>query len=409
MRKYLQIALGILAAIGGFVDIGDLVFTTQAGAAFGYEVLWAVVVGVIGISLFAEMSGRVAAVTQRPVLDVVRQRLGFGVGLATLVAAEVLSLLTLAAEVGGVAVVLRLFFDLPYHLLVPLSVAGLSVIVWILPFEWIERVFGYMGLCLLVYVAAGVHLHPDWSSLGSGFVPHVSGVETARYAYFIVGLVAAALMPYEVYFYSSGGIEERWGTRDLGLNRINAVLGFGLGGIMSIGLVVTAAQLFHPAGVDPEFLGTAALGADITFGQVGLLLALVGMLFAVGGAAIDTALAGAYNLAQFLGWEWGKYRRPSGAPRFTIAWLVMMAMAFVIVSTGVDPVLVTEYSVVLSVVALPFTYLPVLLVARDPAFMGEHVNGRFASALGWFYLVIITLVAFAAIPLMLATNGGSPT
>jgi Mn2+/Fe2+ NRAMP family transporter len=258
-------------------------------------------------------------------------------------------------------------------------------------------------------VAAGVHLHPDWSSLGSGFVPHISGVETARYLYFVVGLVAAALMPYEVYFYSSGAIEERWQPKDLRLNRINAGLGFGLGGIMSVGLMMTAAQLFHPAGIEPEFLGTTALGADITFGQAGLLLALAGMLFAVGGAAIDTALAGAYNLAQFLGWEWGKYRRPSGAPRFTIAWMVMLAIAFVIVSTGVDPVLVTEYSVVLSVVALPFTYLPVLLVARDPAFMGEHVNGRSVNALGWVYLVIITVVAFAAIPLMLATNGGSPT
>jgi Mn2+/Fe2+ NRAMP family transporter len=150
MKRILQVALGILAAIGGFVDIGDLVFTSQAGAAFGYELMWAVVVGVIGIVLFAEMSGRVAAVTQRPVLDVVRQRLGFGIGLTTLIAAEVLSVLTLAAEVGGVAVVLRLLFDLPYQLLVPLSVFGLGLIVWILPFEWIERVFGYLGLCLLV-------------------------------------------------------------------------------------------------------------------------------------------------------------------------------------------------------------------------------------------------------------------
>jgi manganese transport protein len=152
-----------------------------------------------------------------------------------------------------------------------------------------------------------------------------------------------------------------------------------------------------------------ARGADVAFGEVGLRLALVGMVFAVGGAAVDTAFSGAYNISQFLGWEWGKYRRPRGAPRFTVAWLVMFALAFVIVSTGVDPVLVTEYSVVLSVVALPFTYLPVLLVARDPAFMGEHANGRFATGAGWIYLVLITIVAIAAIPLMLATNAGSPS
>jgi manganese transport protein len=409
MRQLLRVALGILAAIGGFVDIGDLVFTTQAGAAFGYELLWAVVLGVVGIVVYAEMSGRVAAVTKRPVLDVVRQRLGFGMGLSTLIAAEILSLLTLTAEVGGIAVVLRLFFDLPYHLLLPVGVGALMLVVWLLPFGWIERLFGYAGLCLVVYVVAAVHLHPDWSSVAGGFVPQVSGTETARYAYFVVGVIAAALMPYEVYFYSSGAVEERWTASDLHLNKLNATLGFGLGGLLAIGLVMTAAQVFYPAGVDPEFLGTAALGANISLGEAGLILALIGMLFAIGGAAIDTALAGAYNLAQYLGWEWGKYRRPGGAPRFTIAWVVMFALAFVIISTGVDPVLVTEYSVVLSVVALPFTYLPVLLVARDRAFMGEHANGRLATSLGWVYLVVITLVAFAAIPLILATNAGSPT
>jgi manganese transport protein len=409
VRQVFQIALGILAAIGGFVDIGDLVFATQAGAVFGYQLLWAVVLGVIGIVVYAEMSGRVAGATQRPVMEAVRQRLGFGTGLAALIAAQVLSLLTLTAEVGGIAVVLRLLLDLPYHLFLPFVVGALLVIIWFLPFGWIERVFGYLGLCLLVFVAAAIHLHPDWSSVGNGFVPSVSGAETARYGYFVVGVIAAALMPYEVYFYSSGVIEERWTTSDLRLNRLNAMLGFGLGGLLSIGLVMTAAQLFHPAGVEPEFLGTVALGANISFGEVGLVLAIIGMLFAIGGAAIDTALAGAYNIAQYLGWEWGKYRRPGGAPRFTVAWLVMLALAFVIVSTGVDPVLVTEYSVVLSVVALPLTYLPVLLVARDPAFMGEHANGRLANALGWIYLVIITVVAFAAVPLILATNAGSPS
>ena len=87
----------------------------------------------------------------------------------------------------------------------------------------------------------------------------------------------------------------------------------------------------------------------------------------------------------------------------------MLAMAYVIVSTGVDPVMVTEYAVVLSVVALPFTYLPVLLVARDRAFMGEHANGRLTSLLGWAYLVLMVPVALAAIPLLFATNAGSPS
>ena len=136
------------------------------------------------------------------------------------------------------------------------------------------------------------------------------------------------------------------------------------------------------------------------------MLALVGIAFAVGGAAIDTAFSAAYNLSQFFGWEWGKYRDRRQAPRFTLAWLTAFALAYVVVSTGVDPIMLTEYAVVFSVVALPLTYLPVLLVSRDPAFMGEYVNGRVSSFFGWLYLAVILVVALAAVPLLIATNAG---
>src|SRR5258708_12256734 len=112
VKKVFQIALGIIAAIGGFVDIGELVFNTQGGADFRYQLLWAVPVGVIGIVVFAEMTGRVAAVSGRPVFDVVRMRMGLNVGLITLVASLLINLITLAAEVGGAAIVLQLLFNL---------------------------------------------------------------------------------------------------------------------------------------------------------------------------------------------------------------------------------------------------------------------------------------------------------
>lgn len=78
MSKLLNLALGILAAIGGFVDIGDLVFNTAAGATFGYQLMWVIPIGVLGIIVYSEMCGRVSAVAQRPVFDLVRERAGFG-------------------------------------------------------------------------------------------------------------------------------------------------------------------------------------------------------------------------------------------------------------------------------------------------------------------------------------------
>jgi manganese transport protein len=407
MRNILAVALGILSAIGGFVDIGDLVFNMQAGANFGFQLLWVVVIGVVGIIVYSEMCGRVAAVAKRPVFDLVRERTGFGAGFATLIASEVVNLMTCAAEVGGVAICLELLAGLPYRVLIPVAVAALIVAAWTLPFEWIERVFGYLGLCLLVFAVAAVKLNPDWSEVARGFVPGShSGGSLMVYLYFVVGLLGAAMTPYEVYFYSSGAVEDGWGPQDLGLNKVTATIGYGLGGFLSFALMIVAGVLFLPRGIDPAFLGTPALAAGDTLGEIGLLLALVGILFAVGGAAIETCFSGAYNLAQFFGWRWGKHERPARAPRFALAWLVIFALALLVVMTGYDPVKLTEYSVIFSVVALPLTYLPILLIANDRTYMGAHVNGRLANVLGIVYFVIIMLIAVAAIPLMLLTNGG---
>jgi Mn2+/Fe2+ NRAMP family transporter len=407
VKRLLQITLGILSAIGGFVDIGDLVFNAQAGAKFGYSLIWVVLVGVTGIIVYSEMCGRIAAVSGRPVFDLVRERAGFAAGLGTLIAAQVVSLMTCAAEVGGVAIVLQLLTDWPYRVLIVVAVAAFVVISWAAPFGWIEKAFGYGGLTLLVFLVAAIDLGPDWGAALHGAVPSVQGPSYAVYFYFVVGLLGAAMTPYEVYFYSSGAVEDAWSVKDLGTNRITATLGYALGGTLSVAIMAVAAEVFLPRGIDVTFLGTVPLPTATAFGQYGLLLALIGILFAVGGATIETSFAGAYNVAQFFGWEWGKHRRRRDAPRFTLAWLAMLLLALVIAETGVDPVMVTEYSVIFSVVALPLTYLPILLIANDPDYMGEHRNGRFANALGWTYFGVIIAIAVSAIPLMLITNGGT--
>jgi manganese transport protein len=85
---------------------------------------------------------------------------------------------------------------------------------------------------------------------------------------------------------------------------------------------------------------------------------------------------------------------------------VILLLALLVVLTGVDPIQLTEYAVIFSVVALPLTYLPILLVANDRAYMGAHANGRLANTLGVVYLVVILVVAVSAIPLMILTNVG---
>jgi manganese transport protein len=404
VKTLLQVALGVIAAIGGFLDIGDLVFTSQAGATYGYSTLWAVPVGVLGIMVFAEMSGRVAAVAGKPNMELVRDRYPRALSRATLYASLFLTVLTLAAELGGLGFVLNYFFDVSVGFFALVGLVAVAISAWFLPFEWIERVYGYLGLGLIVFVATSINLEPDWSGVGNGFVP--SGDDTTLYWYFVVGLIAAAFMPYEIYFYSSGAIEEKWGKRDITVNRLNAIVGFGLGGLLAIGVIIAATLTLLPRGISPDSIGTVALIGEVPYGETGLIVALIGILFALGGATIDCAFSAAYNLAQHEGWRWGKRGGLEREPKFVLSLAGFALLAYAIVQTGVDPVQLTEYAVIFSMPVLPLTYLPVLLAGNDRNLMGEHSNGPLARGLGWAYFVLICVLAVAAPILFVATNGG---
>jgi manganese transport protein len=399
-----SIALGVIAAIGGFVDIGDLVFNAQAGASVGTPALWATPVGVVGIMLFAEMSGRIVAVSKKPNFVLVKERYGKRLSTFTLIASLVLTVLTLGAELGGLGFVLNYFFDVSVNFFVLVAVIAIAAAIYFLPFGGLERIFGYMGLALLVYLAASLKLNPDWGEVGRGFVPESHGA--AVYWYFVVGLIAAALMPYEIYFYSSGAVEEGWDESDMTVNRSNSIIGFGLGGLISVAILVASAQVLKPAGISPTSVGTVALVAEQPYAQVGLILAFIGILFAVAGATIDTAFSAAYNLAQHQGWKWGKRFRLLDEPRFALSLAGFLLIGFAIAQTGVDPIELTEYAVIFSIPVLPLTYLPILLVGNDRSVMGKYVNGPLARTLGWGYFGLICLLAVAAPVLFMWTNGG---
>src|SRR3954464_4456106 len=173
MNRVLMLALGVLSAIGGFVDIGDLVFNVSAGAAFGYQLVWVIPIGVVGIIVYSEMCGRVAAVSGKAVFDAFRERVGFRSALGALVSSEIVNLMTLACELGGVAIALQLLSGLPYRWLILITAVAFLLIIWVTAFEWLERLFGYGGLCMLVFAVAAVKVGPDWAKVGNGFIPHI--------------------------------------------------------------------------------------------------------------------------------------------------------------------------------------------------------------------------------------------
>lgn len=409
MKRVFAVALGILTAIGGFVDIGDLVTNAQVGARFGLSIAPAVVIGVVGICLFAEMSGRVAAVSGRATFDLVRERLGPRIGLLNLTGAMGVTFLTFIAEIGGVALSLQLVSSVDELLLVPFVALAVWLLLWRAKFSAIENVLGLLGLSLIVFAVALWQLGPDWAALAHQAVTvDKPGSETwATWCYYAVALFGAAMTPYEVFFFSSGGVEERWTAEDLTTMRANVFIGFPLGGVLSLAIAGCAAVVLQPHGIMVDTLGETALPVAAALGRIGVAIAVLGFVAATFGAASETGLSVGYSLMQYVGQQWGKYVRPEAAVAFhTVLVLCTMAAAGVLL-TGVDPIMVTEMSVVFSAVALPLTYFPILVIANDPDYLGRHVNGRLTNLLGTAYLVLIVVAAVAAIPLMVTTGMGA--
>jgi Mn2+/Fe2+ NRAMP family transporter len=408
MGSLIDLTLGIVSATGGFIDIGELIFLTQAGAKFLFSLLLVVLVGTIGIIVYSEMAGRIAAVSGHTAFTAVRLKLGWSVGLVALASSLLVTLVTCAAEIGGMALILEWVSTWPFWVCVLIATILLLVLVAMLPYSWIEKGLGILGLSTLVFLVALFAYGAPWKNVAAGLIPTLPSDLThlALYGYFAVGIFAAVLMPYEIIFYSSGAIEEKWTLKELFTNRIVSGVGYSFGSLVAFALLINAAVILQPRNIDPQLLGATALQAIIPLGIWGAYFAMFGMFFAVMGAAIETCLSNGYMACQFIGKPWGKAKSFRDAPLFHGIWAGSVVLGCIIDLAWQQPLQIAEMAVVFSVLALPLTYLAVLLIANDKAIMREHANGWLMRIAGLVFLVIITLVAIAAVPLLVLTSMG---
>jgi Mn2+/Fe2+ NRAMP family transporter len=408
--KLFAFTLGTLAAIGGFIDIGDLVADAQVGARFGLRLGWVTVVSVIGIMCFAEMSGRIALKTQRPAFALARSRLGPRFGLFGLAGSFLVTGLLVMAELSGVAFALQLATSVHYLLWVPVAAALVLLVIWAMPFELMERVYGVLGLTMLVFVVAVWKLGPDWSELWSSATTPapVAGESWGDYLFFVVVLIGAQMTPYEMFFFSSGAVESRWRPKDMAEMRSNVIIGFPLGGLLALAIQAVAFLVFFDAGIQVEHVSQTALPVALALGKLGLAVAIVGIFAATFGATLETLFATGYDVAQYFGWSYGKLQPPARTARFMTVTVVLLLASTALALTTLDPIAVTIVAVVLSAAMLPFLFLPVLLVGNDRTVMGELANGRLSNAVGTATLAISVFVSISAIPLLVLTKSGAP-
>jgi Mn2+/Fe2+ NRAMP family transporter len=405
MSKLLEIALGIVTGIGGFLETGSLATSVQAGASFGFQLTWAIALGTICVAFLVEMGGRLAAVSKHTLPDAMRERFGVRFFTVPLIAVVLVSFLVLASEIGGVSLALQFATGIKFQWWAPVVALAAWLLLWAHNFSLVEKGASLLGLVTLVFVVAAFKLHVPLPELATNLLPSLPRQDGARYWFMAVSIIGASVSPYLFYFYSAGAIEDHWDEDYLPINRMIAGLGMGFGGTVAIAVLACAAMVFHPQGIQIDRYDQIPLVLAQPLGRWGFILFVASLGIACFGAALEIGLQIAYLIAQGFGWKWGENIRPREAARFSLVYTLAILLAGLLIFTGIDPLKLTIFSMALTALSLPVTVVPLLVLMNDPEYLGDNVNHWIANAAVFVVSVLACIVALVAIPLQIF--GGS--
>lgn len=289
-----------------------------------------------------------------------------------------------------------------YLIWMPLTAILLAAIIWTASFETLSNATAVLGLSMLVTLAVTVVGQPSWLSVTTSmFQPSSNTLQPmALYLFSVVSLFGAYMTPYQFALYSSGAMEEEWTGRDHLTNRIVTIVGTTFGAIIAMALTAGAAIYLFPGHQSVSAFTALLQPAKDSLGLIGVGVMLFGIFMVSLAAGLEAAMSGSYAVCQYLGWDWGKKGRPATAPLFHFGVLVLIVLAVLVGETEVDPILMTTLSMAIAAVALPFNFIPLLIVANDPSFMGDQCNGILTNVASIGIVVLLTVVTLAAIPLL---------
>lgn len=399
MKKYFQLALGLLTAIGGFLEIGSVTTAAQAGASFGYQLLWPIALGTLCLIFLVEMSGRLTAVSKHTIVSAMRDRFGARFYMIVLILVVGVTYLVLVAELGGIGLALQISTGLGF----PWWALPVVLVVWLLlwkgTFGVIENGSSLLGLVTISFAVAAWKLHPDWSAVASGLIPTRPDSDKASYWFIAVSILGASVSPYLMYFYSSGAVEDEWDESYLGVNRFISGSGMSFGGLLSAAVLIVATLVLKPRGIQVESFEQASLMMTPVLTHWGFELFAAAMGIACLGAALEISLAVPYLFAQGLGWNWSENASPHSEARFCTTYTILLLLAALPLLAGVDPLKLTILSMALTAAVLPAAIVPFLVLMNDKEFVGDHPNGVISNTVVVIVMLISFVLAIVSIPL----------
>jgi NRAMP (natural resistance-associated macrophage protein)-like metal ion transporter len=397
----------VLAAVGpGFItanvdnDAGGIFTYSQAGAQFGYSLLWTMIPITIALIVVQEMAARMGAVTGKGLSDLIREEFGFRVTFFVMLTLVVTNFGNVVAEFAGVASSLELFGWSKY-IVVPVAAAAVWALVVRGTYDSIEKIFLAASGFYVCYIIAGVLAHPDWKAAAFATVtrPQAAGIRNYGYLYMVIALVGTTIAPWMQFYLQASVVEKGITERQYRASRWDVILGCVFTDVVAWFIIVACAATLYASGHhNIDSAADAAQALRPLAGDYAYLLFAAGLFNASLFAASILPISTAYAVCEGLGFESGLDKRFDEAPVFYWLYTLLIVLgAGVLLAPRVPLVYVSVLSQVANGIVLPFVLIFMLLLTNDPELMGEHVNSRGFNAVAWTTVVVTIVMTIAMI------------
>ena len=391
-----------LAVVGpGFItanvdnDAGGIWTYSQAGAQFGYGLLWTMIPMTLALIVVQEMCARMGVITGKGLSDLIREEFGFRITFLLMVGLVITNFGNVVAEFAGIAGSLSLF-GIPIWVSVPFCAA----LVWFMvvkgSYKSVEKVFLVASFIYLTYIGAGVLAHPDWKAAGLATLmpPNLHLFRSSSYLYMVIGVIGTTIAPWMQFYLQSSVAEKGITEKQYGDSRLDVIVGCFFTDIVAWFIVVAcAATLFAAGHHDLKDGAEAAQSLRPLAGKFAYILFAVGLFNASLFAASILPISTAYAVCEGLGFESGLDKKFSEAPFFY--WLytgLIVAGAGVILWPNLPLVKITILSQVVNGAVLPFVLVAMLVLINKRELMGRHTNSHFFNVIAWATTIIMVVL-----------------
>jgi len=389
-----------LAVLGpGFItanvdnDSGGILTYSQAGAQYGYSLLWTMIPITLSLIVVQEMCARMGVVTGKGLSDLIREEFGLRLTFLVMVALVLVNYTNVVTEFIGIAGSLHLF-NVSKFISVPLC-AGL---VWYMvvrgTYKSTEKIFLIASVVYIAYIFAGVLSQPDWHDALKATVvlPPNTVWRDKAYMYMAIGVVGTTIAPWMQFYLQSSIVEKGIRVKDYAASRLDVIIGSFFTDIVAWFIVVACAATLYVHGMGAiQWASDAAEAMRPLAGNYAFILFAFGLFNASLFAASILPLSTAYTVCEGLGLESGVDKRFKEAPFFYWLYTLLIVGGAVTVLILPDAQLV-NYAVlsqVLNGVLLPVVIILMLLLINRTDLMGEHKNSRLWNWIAWGTSIIV--------------------